>query len=326
MYVWFVVFTRSKWKMSAGRCVLLMSNHNGPGDFSEFWCSEDCKALVFYPPNRNTFLFHISLCSLAMFRPFQRGRMELVFVCLCLSCSCLYWHKCCSLREGAGLWSLSCLCQAIRQSSPLGFCALSWWPSCEKFSVTLVVPGPFKSLLVLISFPFAVCSPAGDVPLGWGQLQLDPVTWLRWHWLTPDVQVGWSCLNIDGALVGRRIKLLSLCLSCDTLGADCKYHGLPPELIWSTGRVWGKSKAASCDSPESWGGKRSMELGPTAELGFTPMLIRTRFWRNLAVQNMQDWGHCAAGFFQAEENSEKPKLWINTSHVAHFQIYRSCIN
>lgn len=81
-----MVFTRSKWKMSAGRCVLLMSNHNGPGDFSEFWCSEDCKALAFYPPNRNTFLSHISLCSVTMDRPFQRGRMELVFVCLCLSC------------------------------------------------------------------------------------------------------------------------------------------------------------------------------------------------------------------------------------------------
>lgn len=74
-------------KMSAGRCVLLMSNHNGTSDFSEFWCSENCETVVFYPQNRHVFLFHISVCSLTMDRPFQRVRMELVFVCHVLACS-----------------------------------------------------------------------------------------------------------------------------------------------------------------------------------------------------------------------------------------------
>lgn len=220
MYVWFVVFTRSKWKMSAGRCVLLMSNHNGPGDFSEFWCSEDCKALVFYPPNRNTFFSHISLCSLTMDRPFQRGRMELVFVCLCLSCD---------INGVPYSQELRCdpSARPLGSNLLLGCLGLRWGPDCEKFSVTSVVPGPFKPLLVLISFPFAdwcpACcsSPCWRCSPGLVGAPAGPRVWLRWHWLGPHVQVGWFWFEYWWCSGGKEGKAPFLvCLLYDTLGAN----------------------------------------------------------------------------------------------------------
>lgn len=157
MYVWFVVFTRSKWKMSAGRCVLLMSNHNGTSDCSEFWCSENCKTLVFCPQSRHTFLFHISVCSLTMDRPFQRVRMELVFVCCVLACSeinCVPYDK--ELDYDPSSPSFRSLRSNLHLSCH-GWCR---WPHCEKFNIALLVPGPFNLLLVLISFPSTELSPA----------------------------------------------------------------------------------------------------------------------------------------------------------------------
>lgn len=153
MGVWFVVITRSKWKMSAGRCVLLMSNHK---DFSEFWCSENCKTLV-YPPNRHTVLFLISVCSLTMDRPFQRLRMELVFVCHVLACSEINGVPCDKeLDYAPSIPSFKPLCSDLH-SCCFGF---RWWPDCEKFSVVLLVPGPFNLLPFSISFPSAEWSPA----------------------------------------------------------------------------------------------------------------------------------------------------------------------
>ena len=183
--------------MSAGRCVLLMSNHNGTSDFREFWCSENCKTLVFYPQNRHTFVFHISVCSLTIDRLLQRVRMEWVFVCHVLACSeknCVPYDK--ELDYDPSIPSF----MPLRSNLRLHCFGLCWWPDCEKFNIALLVPGPFNSLPFFISFPSTELSPAccssprwEMFPLRWWklllELQLDPTGQLRWHWLAPDVQL-----------------------------------------------------------------------------------------------------------------------------------------
>lgn len=319
-------------KMSAGRCVLLMSNHNGPGDFSEFWCSEDCKTLVFCPPNRNTFLFHISLCSLTTDRPFQRGRMELVFVCLCLSCSCLWWHKWCPCGKELDCDPSATSARPLGSNLPLGCFGLCWRPDCEKFSIALLVPGPFKLLLFLISFPFADWSPAccsspcwemfpwGDGSSSWtpspGWGGSDVLQVCRWD--------GFG-FNIDGAPVGRKIKLLSLCVYRMTHWEQTANTTSCPENWFGAEKEFEERAKPPAVTALSHG-EESNPWGWDWQLVWALLPCWLEFWRSSAVQNVQDWRHYAGGFFQAEENSEKSKIGINISRVPHFQIYRLCIN
>lgn len=162
----------------------------------------------------------------------EEGWSLFVFVCHVLACSDIN-----GAPQGKELdcdpWAASA--RPLGSNLHLGCFALCWWPDCEKFSIAFVVPGPFKSLLFLISLPFADWSPARCSSPCWelfpwrdGSSNWTPSPGWGWHWLAPHVQMGWFRFQYWWCSSGKANKApLPVCLLCDTLGADANTTGCP---------------------------------------------------------------------------------------------------